>query len=309
MDKEVLMIGLKTITVEFEFRNESNQDIETEVAFPVPPYGLLDDEWKPRGTFSDFRAWIDGKEISYQTQDNATVGNKDATDVLHGAGIEIASFGKFFSDDPRVGENPDNQLLNLTDKQREPLEKAGVVDKSGMPLWRVVRFYHWKQVFPAGGTVRIKHVYAPVLGASQLPTDYLFSRAGSDEMTRAIRDQLREACLDRTSVAKPLPGHENIQLGRKQLAELGAKGGIDFLNWVRYILSSANTWKTPIKDFQLIIDSSSPWPEQEFTPNFCWDGPVERLDSTHLSARVRNFVPKHELVIYFLNRTIDKTRR
>ena len=46
---------------------------------------------------------------------------QDTAEMLRDAGIEIASFGKFFADDPKVGENPDNQLLKLTDNQRELL--------------------------------------------------------------------------------------------------------------------------------------------------------------------------------------------
>ena len=38
MEKERLFISEKKITVEYEFLNETDQDITTEVAFPVPPY-------------------------------------------------------------------------------------------------------------------------------------------------------------------------------------------------------------------------------------------------------------------------------
>lgn len=72
------------------------------------------------------------------------------------------------------------------------------------------------------------------------------------------------------------------------------EGMIDTL-WVDYILTTANTWKTPIKDFELVIEKSAP---QDYV-SFCWDGKVEQLDTHRLVARVRNFVPKRELKVTF----------
>lgn len=72
------------------------------------------------------------------------------------------------------------------------------------------------------------------------------------------------------------------------------EGSIDTL-WVDYILTTANTWKIPIKDFELIIEKSAP----EDQVSFCWDGKVEQPDNRKLVARVRNFVPKRELKVTF----------
>ena len=38
MESERLTISLSKITVEYEFLNESDKDITTDVAFPIPPY-------------------------------------------------------------------------------------------------------------------------------------------------------------------------------------------------------------------------------------------------------------------------------
>lgn len=64
--------------------------------------------------------------------------------------------------------------------------------------------------------------------------------------------------------------------------------------WVKYILTSANTWKTPIRDFELIVDKSG----ADFV-SFCWDTKVEKLDDSHVVARATDFVPTKELTIYF----------
>jgi hypothetical protein len=72
--------------------------------------------------------------------------------------------------------------------------------------------------------------------------------------------------------------------------------------WVDYVLTTANTWKTPIKIFELIVER--PKRPQTFAAHnwlvsFCWNGPVKQLDADHFSARATNFVPKRELHITF----------
>ena len=68
MDKERLTISETKVTVEYEFLNETDQDITTEVAFPVPPYDL---DWVSASfpkSVQDFRLWVEGKESKYQTE-------------------------------------------------------------------------------------------------------------------------------------------------------------------------------------------------------------------------------------------------
>src|SRR5262249_46787929 len=72
MEKERLTIGLERVTVEYEFLNESNQDIATEVAFPVPPYGL-NPAYDPV-MLEDFQIWVDGRVTGYQTAVKAMIG-------------------------------------------------------------------------------------------------------------------------------------------------------------------------------------------------------------------------------------------
>jgi len=38
MAKEVLRIGWNSVAVDYEFRNDTDEDVTTEVAFPIPPY-------------------------------------------------------------------------------------------------------------------------------------------------------------------------------------------------------------------------------------------------------------------------------
>jgi hypothetical protein len=86
MAKEKLTISKKKITVEYEFINESDQDITTEVAFPVPPYKQ---NMSPQGdrSFSDFRLWVNSVPKKYKTQAKGMLKRKDCSALLRKYGI------------------------------------------------------------------------------------------------------------------------------------------------------------------------------------------------------------------------------
>ena len=74
--------------------------------------------------------------------------------------------------------------------------------------------------------------------------------------------------------------------------------------WVNYILTTANSWTTPIKDFTLVIDRTKGSATASFGTRYvslCWDGPINRLDADHLVAHKANFVPKKELSVAFIS--------
>jgi hypothetical protein len=74
--------------------------------------------------------------------------------------------------------------------------------------------------------------------------------------------------------------------------------------WVDYILTTANSWKTPIKDFTLVIDrtkGSSTASSGTRYVSLCWDGPINKLDADHLVAHKANFVPQKELSVAFIS--------
>jgi hypothetical protein len=75
--------------------------------------------------------------------------------------------------------------------------------------------------------------------------------------------------------------------------------------WVDYILTTANSWKTPIKDFTLIIDRRKDSQRIGGAAlqyvSLCWDGPIQKLDADHFLAHKTNFVPKKELRVTFFS--------
>jgi hypothetical protein len=72
------------------------------------------------------------------------------------------------------------------------------------------------------------------------------------------------------------------------------------MSWVDYVLTTANNWKTPIKDFELVIEK--PKQKDPFGPylvSLCWDGQFEPEGANLLISRKTNYVPKDDLRVTF----------
>jgi len=281
---------LKRVTVEYEFLNESNQDITTEVAFPTPPYDYgYGNSWYGVWSLSDFRVWVDGREIQYKTDARAKLNGNDFTDQLHQLGVDIQTFAHVDTATLPVPSDKwkDSQIPKLSKVTKEKLLSLGLISaQEEIPTWTVYRTYHWRQRFPAGKVLNVKHEYTPVFGFQ--PVD-----------PNRIRGELKEACLNE-GLEKRLRAYRAKKL---EAASMYSNNYVPVsAEWVKYILTTANTWKTPIKDFELIIEETARERDREYIgTSVCWDGKVERLDKNHLVARKANFVPTRELIVYFFN--------
>ena len=277
MAKEVLAISLKHVVVDYDFRNDTDAPVTTEIAFPIPGYDSGPEETDPaRAGFDDFKLFIGGKPYAFQTEIKATVKGKDVSGLLRGDHIDIATFGH--EDD----QDRSRDLKHLSPAQVKELVAAGAYRLDGndpSPDWTVEKRYHWTQTFPAGSTVHIRHEYSPVDGAQLIPTDLLAPG-------HKVEPDEKYAVEDMTSMC-PSPA---------AMQALGAKkNGIVVANWVDFILTTANSWKQPIEDFTLIVERTDP----KDTVSFCWDGPVTKLDANRFQAHTVNLVPSKELHIGF----------
>ena len=278
MAKEVLQISLGKVVVNYDFYNASSHSITTGIAFPIPDYsinlGEIDPEWQG---FEDFRLWVNGSPVAYTIQARAMVKGQDLTPLLTALHIDVASFGHATLNDgsPEIGK--------LTNAQRERLQEAGLIDHDGVPLWTVQKKYYWTQSFPAHGTVHIRHQYTPVVGS----LNSIRYGMGSDPDPESVKE-LGTFCLD--------PRLSSILEGVVRNEKEDA-----WYSYVDFILKTANTWKTPIGEFTLIV--TRPQLKGDFADyvSFCWHGPVKKIDNDHFSVREKNFVPTHDLRIGFFH--------
>jgi hypothetical protein len=284
MAKEVLQISMSKVIVDYDFRNDSDEDITTEVAFPIPEYDLdnVNLTIKEQG-FDDFRLWVDDAPTHFQTEVRAFLKGRDVTRLISNMHVDIASFGHAIAPD----ESPEIQKLNPA--QRKQLEQAGLIDHdSTAPNWKVRKKYYWKQTFPAHKIVHFKHVYSPRVGSENSIKYGMADGTTDTESAKALKG----FCIDG-------PLHTTLQ----KIANSKDKDAPYF--YVDFILTTANTWKTPIEDFTLIIErphlKDPNHPSFASYVSFCWDGPIEKTDPDHFLAHAINFVPKKELSIGFFD--------
>jgi len=139
MAKEVLRISKNRVIVDYDFRNDSDENITTEVAFPIPDYAIPDDE---RFTPSDlglnyFKLWVNGTPRRYHVEARAILNEKDYTEQLVGMGIDVATLGH--QNISRISLD----LRRLSADQREQLEQAGLINHDdGEPTWKVRKKYY-----------------------------------------------------------------------------------------------------------------------------------------------------------------------
>jgi hypothetical protein len=313
MAKEVLRIGEKKVIVDYDFRNDTDQDVTTEVAFPIPPYTnefatgpALEEQ-----SFRSFKLWVDGKPVDFGSEATATLNGKNVTAVLKANHIDISTFGHFIDKvDSKHLEAIDSPDFNrLPKNKRDELVKVGIFesDTPSWGRWTVHLQYHWTQTFPAHSTVRIRHEYSPVVGFSFMTVESL--QVALDPGTKK-----KDASRWKDSGADVITGFcadPDILQGliRRFNESTNPRGaGIFYPRWVDFILTTANTWQPPIEDFTLIIERPRPENDRKTLVSFCspQDGKVEKLDADHFQVHLTNFVPTSELHIGFFDVPVGK---
>jgi hypothetical protein len=286
MAKEMLRISDKKVVVDYDFRNDTDQDVTTEVAFPIPPYSseFVDGPSPEEQSFQSFKLWVDGKPVAYESEATATLKDQDVTSLLKASLIDIPSFGHYVDS----VDSQHNEVLDAADFSRLPqaakdqLVKAGLFELTPAPMgrWTVHLQYHWTQTFPAHATVHIRHEYTPVLGFTQIP-----SVSASSELLDGF-------CAD-ASFVNGLSHAQKLNTGQYVTI---------FPHWVDFILTSANTWQRPIEDFTLILERPTTAGRRSLI-SFCapGNGKVEKLDADHFQVHLTNFVPAAELHIGFFD--------
>lgn len=301
MAKEVLKISPKKVVVDYDFRNDTDEDVTTEVAFPVPPYV---DGPNERGaaleSFSHFKLIVDGATVRFNIEAKALLGNKDVTRILETDHIDIPSFGH---NDSKKGIL---DLNRLPKSEQARLVHLGLFDlNEPIANWTVRLQYHWSQIFPAHSTTHIRHEYTPVVGFTQVwrpaVEALLERRAKTDDLDQV--QTLKGFCADRQF----LTTLERAQLqseSEARSAEDKLTAGVSYPKWVDFVLTTANTWQEPIEDFTLIIER----PDSRTLISLCSpaNSRVEKVEANHFQVHLTNFIPKSELHIGFFDLPVTK---
>jgi hypothetical protein len=296
MANEVLTISVSKVTVDYDFRNDTDTDITTDIAFPIPPYELdfVKYSINEQG-FEDFKLLVDGKPVHFDTESKARLGNRDVTPILRHYGIDVATFGHFDE-----VHNQSRDIRKLSPSQRKALIAAGLLDNdpdTDWVSWKVEKKYYWKQTFPAHATTHISHTYSPVVGFGLVPQ----SSFNAAKQTARAAD-IKDPGVDRESVEEVksvCPTDALLASLEKARSRDSQSQGYGYLEYVDFILTTANTWKQPIADFTLFIERPHDNHREDYVVSLCWPGRVEQVQPNLFKATATDLIPTHELRIGF----------
>lgn len=301
MQKEVLTIAVNRVTVDYEFRNDTDEDITTGVAFPIPPYKMdIDGPSFHLQGFDDFKLTVDGYPAHFDIEARAKLGGKDVTHILKRYGVDVPTFGHLDEKTDRA-----NDVRKLSKAQRAALVKAGLLDSDpdkDWAGWTVEKKYYWPQTFPAHSTVHISHSYTPVVGFGMVPSaSFRAARASASKAEKSNRSVDSESLGEVKSVCPTDQLLENLAMEGDHAPQAEGYG---YLEYVDFILTTANTWKQPISDFTLFVERPNDGHRENYVVSFCWPGKVERVQPNLFKATATDLIPTRELRVGFFG--LDK---
>jgi hypothetical protein len=266
MLSEDLLISAEIIKVRYRFRNKSNSDVTTYVAFPLPDLKLdpVDNFVIPTDdskNFLGFTTRISGIPVRTSVEQKIYVNGRDETQVLNRLGIPLS---------PYVA----NDLEKLSSQDRMALMRIGLIDEHGFPLWTLKTNFYWEQRFQAGRDTVIEHRYKPSIGTT-IPV-------GNLPIVNRLQGEYRHKYCVESDFIRDV-----------------ANDGRHYFNEQRieYVLKTGSNWSGPIREFRLVVDKGAP----DNLVSFCGEN-VRKIGPTQFEMKKTNFVPQRNLALLILQR-------
>jgi hypothetical protein len=289
MKAEDLFISMREVRVRYVFRNRTEADVTTIVAFPLP------DVQAPSETnnfvvpnpadplnFMGFKTRIDGTSVAMQVEQKAFAVGVDRTAMLAEMGLPTSPLSSGIVE----------RLARLPSAKIDQLRSWGMIEfdvydaGQGMqrhirPLWSARTIYYWTQTFPAGRDITVEHSYKPSVGGAA-QTIVGANYANKDQLqTYQDRYCMTDAFI---SAARRL----------QKKSTLGEPVILTEHN-IEYILTTGANWAGPIRNFRLTIDKST----ADNLVSFCMNG-VRKVSPTQFVIDKTDYFPTHNLEILLL---------
>ena len=280
MQSEDLFISKKVIKVDYQFKNETQQDITENILFPLPMVEsyLYSDFADASKLFKSFKVQVNGKTIQPKIHARAFL-----SEIIGEGEHSVEKFIDVTENFKRCGLTEDElinpwqkklnssqisqKILNCKDPKITGLVQQNLTDDEDAVRWHSQIVYSWQQTFKGNALTRVQHQYQPLVGGS-----IGFS-------------------IDGDGVAKTYCMDENLKKTlRKNKAENSSYQALG------YILTTGANWVKPIKDFKLTIER-----EPDELVSLCWAGKVNKISATRFQMIEKNFKPQQDLDIIFIN--------
>ena len=284
MVDENLILSENEVNVTFRFLNESDRDIDTLVEFPLPLF-TPDPNGPSVDSLEKFTVVVDGVRVTHIKKEiHAWLKGKDITGELASYGIVPIDY--FDGDDLLF----DAAVRKLSSAQIAELKAKGFI--GGSPdlyglygLWQTQVLYYWKQRFPAHKTLVVQHRYAPATGIEDMfPSDTDWRKHLTQE--ECVESKIWKALDKKWAVLEKEEQALKEKNPQSLILQMAHGKQVD------YILTSANSWKGPIRHFRLTLKKR---PDEILST--CFEG-LKKKSSTEFVFETTNFTPTRELSFY-----------
>jgi hypothetical protein len=292
MAEEHLSISPELIAVDYVFHNNSDHDISTVIAFPLPDITGSPDmniaipDWES-DNFLDFKAIQEGAPIDVRLEQKAFALSLDVTADLEKAGVPLTPFGEKVSAaleklDPETAKDWLSRGIVL----QEEWDDGTGMKKRFTPYWKLRSAYWWKTTFPAKADVKVSHVYKTGMGGT-VGMSFLDDKGmpggerWEDYKVKYCVDEDLRRTLEKSIAAAPED--------RKYSAYVE--------NWISYVLTTGGNWAGSINKFRLTIDKGAPGN----LVSFCGTN-VKKTGPTTFEMNAEEFWPERDLDILLLKK-------
>jgi hypothetical protein len=289
--EEVLTISTDLIRVKYRFLNESDRDIRTTIAFPLPLRGIhsgvryyggaIESSEQIRRSFS---VRVNGISVETRYDRKAIIGDTDITAQLRQIGLTDEQIFETFA-----GCEVDSKGLitwDLPFSQQVKITKLlGELTKGDSP-WKVSETIYWEQLFPAKKELVVEHTYTPMPGGRyDVPYQEGFGYVSpADYLTIYMEDP----CLNDTT-------RRNVANRLRYYVDRGVGWLTVYDADVEYILGTGRNWKGPIGLFKLRIKKK---PRNQFISH-CFPGKPREINPTTYEFVRKDYTPPDRLIVNF----------
>lgn len=292
MESEDLFISKDEIRVVYTFRNDSDQDHDLLVAFPMPD--IVPDHFSPvafpmgpADNLFEFETTFNGAPIAAELHEYAYAAGVDRTKLLEKLDIPIVPINQAAIDAvDALDEETIGQLLHLGMAVPDEFDAGEGWETHHWPNWTYRATYTWEATFPANETVVVEHRYKPSVGGT---TGVALLSGPYEDGYDPAAEYRQKYCTDESFVAAV----------RKTLTDPDEPWSAPFTeSWISYILTTGGNWAGGgIETFRLVVDKGS----TDNLVSFCGEG-VRKIGPTTFEMVKENFWPQEELNILILER-------
>jgi hypothetical protein len=290
MLSEDLRISMDEVTVDYVFKNGTDQDVNAFVAFPMPDITgtVYDRPQIPDGeadNFLGFEVTFDGKEVKPELEQKAFAVGVDITELLGANKVPVNPFSQpVFAALEALPEATAKEWIDRGLIFIDSYDDGAGWKEVRTPMWSLKSTYFWRSTFPSGEEVKVSHRYKPSVGGTA-GLSFFYDNKFQDDSGNYSEYKSRY-CMDNAFEKAILKAAKESKTGYPELME----------QRIEYVLTTGGNWALgTIGDFKVTIDKGKP----DYLVSFCGEN-VRKTGPTTFEMTAKDYYPYRNIDILIL---------